>query len=116
VGQHLGANSIAIFASSSAFQERVAELVTRYPGVAWVDPWPESNHSTFAWRGVPSLAFSSVGRIRLDHLRADSVEWVSPAKLEEAVWLVIAIVESLQDRPLEWTRETGLESREERLK
>ncbi len=107
VGQYLGANSIAIFASSSAFQERVAELVARYPGVAWVDPWPESNHSTFAWRGVPSLAFSSVGRIRLDHLRADSVEWVSPAKLGEVVSLVLALVESLQDKSLDWTQETS---------
>jgi len=108
VGQYLGANSIAIFASSVAFQEQVAELVMAYPGVVWVDPWPESNHSTFAWRGVPSLALSSVGRIRLDHLRADSVEWVSPAKLGEVVSLVLALVESLQETSLDGTREISL--------
>jgi aminopeptidase YwaD len=111
-GQYLGANSIAMFASSQAFQDQVDKTTKRHPGVAWVDPWPQSNHSTFAWRGVPAIAFSSEGRIRLDHLRADSAEWVSPAKLEEVVSLVIAIVESLQDKPPEWTRETGPESRE----
>jgi aminopeptidase YwaD len=114
-GQYLGANSIAMFASSQAFQDHMAEIARRNPGVAWVDPWPQSNHSTFAWRGVPAIAFSSEGRIRLDHLRADSAEWVSPAKLKEVVSLVIAIVESLQDKSLEWTRESRLESREETL-
>jgi aminopeptidase YwaD len=106
-GQYLAANSIAIFASSGAFQDLLVGLTSGYPGVVRVDPWPESNHSTFAWRGVPAIAFSSAGRIRLDHLRADSVEWVSPAKLKEAVSLVTALVESLQDRSLEWTRKSG---------
>jgi aminopeptidase YwaD len=107
VGQYLGANSIAMFACSGAFRDHVAELVRGYPGVVWVDPWPQSNHSTFAWRGVPAIAFSSEGRIRLDHLRADSVEWVSPAKLKEVVLLVTEIVESLQDTSLDWTRESA---------
>jgi len=107
VGQYLAANSITMFASSAAFQDQVAESVRAYPGVAWVDPWPQSNHSTFAMRGVPAIAFSSEGRIRLDHLRADSVEWVSPAKLKEVVSLVTTIVESLQDKSLDWTRKSG---------
>jgi aminopeptidase YwaD len=115
-GQYLGANSIAMFASSQPFQDQMAEIARGHPGVVCVDPWPQSNHSTFAWRGVPAIAFSSEGRIRLDHLRADSIEWVSPAKLKEVVSLVIAIVESLQDKSLEWTRESRLESREETLR
>lgn len=104
VGQYLAANSIAMFASSAAFEDRVVEISRAYPGLAWVDPWPESNHSTFAWRGVPAIAFSSVGRIRLDHLRADSVEWVSPARLEEVVRLVMQIVADLQDKTPDWSR------------
>ncbi len=94
-----------MFASSVAFQDQVAELVRGYPGVTWVEPWPQSNHSTFAMRGVPAIAFSSEGRIRLDHLRADSVEWVSPAKLREVVSLVTVLVDNLQDKSLDWTRE-----------
>ncbi|GAB4533139.1 MAG: hypothetical protein Kow0063_14660 [Anaerolineae bacterium] len=104
VGQYLAANSMAMFASSAAFQERVVEISREYPGLAWVAPWPESNHSTFAMRGVPAIAFSSAGRIRLDHLRADSVEWVSPARLKEVVALVMKIVEDVQDKSPDWTR------------
>ena len=77
---------------------------------AWVGPWPQSNHSTFAWRGVSAIAFSSAGRIRLDHLRAGSVEWVSPAKLKEVVSLVTEVVESLQDKSLDWSRELASRS------
>ena len=104
-GQYTAANSIATFASSPAFQDQLVELARGYPGVVWVDPWPQSNHSTFAMRGVPAIAFSSEGRIRLDHLRADSIEWVSPAKLNEVVSLVTAVVESLQDESPDWTRD-----------
>jgi Iap family predicted aminopeptidase len=104
-GQYTAANSIATFASSPAFQDQLVETTGGYPGIVWVDPWPQSNHSTFAMRGVPAIAFSSEGRIRLDHLRADSIEWVSPAKLEEVVSLVTAAVESLQDKSPDWTRE-----------
>jgi len=107
VGQYLAANSIAMFASSAVFQDQVTESVREYPGVTWVDPWPQSNHSTFAMRGVPAIAFSSEGRIRLDHLRADSIEWVSPAKLQEVVSLATALVDNLQDKSLDWTRESG---------
>ena len=107
VGQYLAANSIAMFASSAVFQDQVTESVREYPGVTWVDPWPQSNHSTFAMRGVPAIAFSSEGRIRLDHLRADSIEWVSPAKLQEVVLLATALVDNLQDKSLDWTRESG---------
>jgi len=108
-GQYLGANSIATFTSSPAFEDQMTKLTRQYPGVVWVDPWPQSNHSTFAWRGVPAIALSSEGRVKWDHLRDDSVEWVSLAKLEEVVWLVTAVVEGLQDKVLDWTRESEQE-------
>jgi aminopeptidase YwaD len=104
-GQWVSANSVAMMANSQAFHDQVKELTQLYPGTVWVEPWPQSNHSAFAMRGVPAMAFSSVGRVYLDHLRADSVEWVSPAKLDEVVALVADIVGCLQDKSLEWTRE-----------
>jgi hypothetical protein len=48
---------------------------------------------------------SSVGAFRLAHLRADTIEEISPARLDEAVTLTVEIVESLQDKPLAWGRE-----------
>ncbi|MBU1880001.1 MAG: Zn-dependent exopeptidase M28, partial [Chloroflexi bacterium] len=104
VGNALGATSIALFTSSQPFQELLVELVKQYPGAVWVDPWPESNHSTFAWRGVPSLAFSSAVGGNITHQRADTIEWVSPAKLTEVVSLVAAVVNGLQTKSPAWTR------------
>jgi len=106
VGDALGANSIAAFASGSRFPEAVAELTVRYPGTVWVKPWPESNHSTFAWRGVPSLALSrSVGG-NITHQCIDTIERVSVEKLAQAVALTVEIVASLQERSPAWTRPT----------
>ncbi len=105
IGQYLGANSITTIACSQAFHDHVAELTHHYPGVVWVDPWPESNHSTFSWRGVPCIAFSTAGAAHLTHLRTDTLEWISPAKLAEVASLVADIVASLEGKTPEWGRE-----------
>lgn len=104
VGQIVAANSITAISCSSEFEAWVKEQAQKFPGVVWVEPWPQSNHSTFAWRGVPSLAFSSSGRFHNDHLRSDTIEWISPAKLAEVIELASAIITGLQDRPAGWTR------------
>lgn len=109
VGQRLGANSITAMASSEPFQAQVSELLKEYPGVVWVDPWPASNHYTFYTRGVPSIAISSVGAANVIHLPTDTIEWISPAKLNEVVSLVTNLVESLQDKSLDWCRESRAE-------
>lgn len=104
VGQWLGSTSMALIAGSQPFHERLVELKKQYPGVVWVPPWPESNHSTYSFRGVPSLAFSTAGGLRLEHRRDDTLEWLSPARLAELVALIREIVESLQQAPPGWTR------------
>lgn len=103
-GAALGSSSIAIFSASTGFQELVDERVKRFPGVVWVDPWPESNHSTFSFRGVPSLAFSSVGTRALAHTPTDTIDQVSPAKLSKVTGLVAAIIDALKGKTIEWTR------------
>jgi aminopeptidase YwaD len=104
VGQIVAANSITAISCSPEFESWVKEQAQEFSGVVWVEPWPQSNHSTFAWRGVPSLAFSSSGRFHNDHLRSDTIEWISPAKLAEVIDLASAIITGLQDRPPGWTR------------
>ncbi|HJW89514.1 MAG TPA: M28 family peptidase, partial [Anaerolineales bacterium] len=104
VGLALGSTSIAHFSASAEFVSLAQAIVGEYPGVVWVDPWPQSNHSTFAWRGVPSLAFSSVGGGALAHTRGDTFEMVSGGKLDELVELVLALVREVQDRPDDWSR------------
>jgi Iap family predicted aminopeptidase len=96
VGAALGANSITAMSCTAEFEAQIKGLAARYPGVVWVEPWPESNHSTFSMRGVPGIALSSVGMRGLTHSRGDTIEHVSPTALVEAINLVKEIVASLQ--------------------
>jgi aminopeptidase YwaD len=105
VGQTLAANSITLIAGSQPFQHLLSELTQNYPGIVWVDPWPESNHSTFSWRGVPSIAVSSAGAVRVDHLRSDTLDWVSREGLNEVIALAGEILDNLQEKLPQWTRE-----------
>lgn len=93
-GALIASTSIMTMAASPAFQAALEALTTAYPAVVWVEPWPESNHSTFAMRGVPAIAIGSVGARFLAHTPADDLEAVSPEKLEEVCRLAAAIVRS----------------------
>ena len=106
VGQQLGANSVTMLGAFRPFEDQVRKVHQLYPGVVWVDPWYESDHSAFFWRGVPCIALSSVGVANVNHLPADTIAWISPAKLSEVVSLVTDVVESLQDKSPDWCRES----------
>ena len=76
VGLLLGATTITTMSPGDEYPGRVAgdgfdatvrAVAAEHPGVVWVDPWPESNHSTFAMRGVPSVALSTTGAARVSH-------------------------------------------------
>ena len=67
-------------------------IVGRFPPLQWTEPWPQSNHSTFSFRGVPALAFSSAGAFNLAHFPAHTFEQVSVEKLAEVVAVVREIV------------------------
>ena len=104
IGAWAGSNSLAIFSASDALFDYVDEAQKNYPAVVRVDPWPESNHSTFSMRGVPSLAFSAVGIRHLAHTPADSIEQVSPQKVAEVIALVEDIVTGLAGKSPDWSR------------
>ena len=95
MGAWAGSNSIAFYETSDALVESVKAIHKNYPGVVEVEPWPESNHSTFSMRGVPSLAFSAVGIRHLAHTPADSIEQVSPAKVSEVIAMIQEIIRGL---------------------
>ena len=107
MGAWAGSNSLAVYSASNALYDFVDEIQRRYLGVVRVDPWPESNHSTFSMRGVPSLAFSAVGIRHLAHTPADSIEQVSPAKVNEVIAMVEEIVKGLAGKSLDWSRPKG---------
>lgn len=60
IGYRVSSNNVAIFAASEPFTEEVGRLLKGFPGIDWTEPWPQSNHSSFAFRGVPSVAIFSV--------------------------------------------------------
>jgi aminopeptidase YwaD len=104
-GQRVGANTVTVMGASQALEDQVRDLHRRYPGVVWTDPWYESDHSAYLWRGVPCVPLSSVGVASIAHLPADTVEWISLAKLGEAASLVREITETLQDQSPDWCRD-----------
>jgi aminopeptidase YwaD len=92
IGYVGGHNTIAQFNIAPALAARLEVIVARYPAVQWVAPWPQSNHSTFSFRDVPALAFSSQGAFNLAHFQADTFEKVSVEKLAEIVSVVSQII------------------------
>lgn len=107
LGFRLDANTIAIYSASEAFQNQVEGISRAYPTVQWVEPWPESNHSTFSWRGIPALAFSSQAMRHYAHQRDDSMRLSSAARVEEAVRLAAQVVDAIQAQPNAWLRPTS---------
>jgi aminopeptidase YwaD len=103
-GQLLASNSLMVASEGQAFKNELERLAKRFPGLVWVDPWPESNHSTFSWRGVPSLAFSSQSAWHVAHQPGDTLQWVSPVKLAEVASLALDTLLMMQSRSAAWTR------------
>lgn len=104
VGHALDVNTVAIYAASPGFYSLVDTAKQAYPGLLWSEPWPESDHSAFSWRGVPCLAFTSRAGRYLAHLRCDTAQWVDAPRLAELAAFVSGIVEELQAYGPAWTR------------
>ena len=95
IGYTGGNNTIAYFNIAPALAIRLAGTLDRYPALQNVEPWPQSNHSTFSFRGVPALAFSSRDAFTLAHFPADTVAAVSIDRLAEVVAVVREIVQRM---------------------
>lgn len=92
IGYAGGCNTIARFNMAPELADRLVEITSRFPALQWVEPWPQSNHSTFAFRGAPALAFSSSDPSPLIHRPADTIEQVGVDRLMEVVRAVQQIV------------------------
>ncbi len=104
VGQRLGTNTITLMTASEQFRQLLDGILVAYPGVTWTDPWPQSNHATFAWRGVPSIALSSKGVANVHHQPWDESKWLDEGKLSEVLGLIVDIIGKLRDKSASWTR------------
>jgi aminopeptidase YwaD len=103
-GHILGTNTLTAMAASDKLIQAAQSKLESYPGAVWVEPWPESDHSAFAMRGVPALAFGGAGIRGITHSPADTADGISPQKLNEAASLAMEIVMEMQDKSAEWGR------------
>lgn len=98
VGLRQGPNSVAGFNLTPTLQADVEQTIAHFPEVRWVAPWFESNHATFAMRGTPCLAFTTQADEQHYHLRSDTIEQISRARLDEMVQIGGDLVETLSQR------------------
>ena len=103
-GHIMGTNTLTAMAASDGLIRTAQAKLGGYPGAVWVEPWPESDHSAFAMRGVPALAFGGAGIREITHSAADTADGISGVKLNEAASLAAEIVLEIQDRSTEWGR------------
>ncbi|GIK75375.1 MAG: hypothetical protein BroJett021_43630 [Chloroflexota bacterium] len=96
VGLRYGPNTVAGFNLPAEMRSVLDAVLTPFPSVGWAEPWPESNHSTFAMRGAPSLAFTAAcNEPPHYHLRSDTIDTIDRDRLDEMVLLGSRIVEAL---------------------
>jgi aminopeptidase YwaD len=110
VGQALGLNNVTTVGGSKPFDDLVEGIRREHhPQVAWVDPWYASDHTAYFAHGVPCIPLGSRGVEGIEHTRRDTIEWVGPTRLAEAVSLAADLVEALQDKSSDWCRPSGPE-------
>lgn len=95
--------TITALAHSPAFEATVKGVTAGYPDVVWVEPWIQSNHYTYFSRGVPCLALSALSYERT-HQADDTIAWISPERLEEAIRLVADVVTAFAGHDPAWAR------------
>jgi aminopeptidase YwaD len=104
VGPFTGTTTITSFVASPAMESLIAEKLKRFPSVLRVEPWPASDHYIFYSHGTPSIALTSQGIRDIYHTPSDTMEWISGAKLAEALQLVLDLVNELDNKDLAWSR------------
>jgi len=92
IGPALATTSVTCLGADDSLVEELRALLMEHPGLVWVEPWFESNHSTFAMRGKPAFAFGAVGTRGLAHSPEDNLDKMSAEKLDEALALAGDIV------------------------
>ena len=104
VGPFTGTTTVASFAASQELETHLDEMISSYPGVLKVVPWPASDHYIFYSNGVPSVAFTSRGIRDIYHTPSDSFEWISGDKLAEAAQFGLDLSEVLDKKGRAWSR------------
>ena len=103
-GHALDNDTIMTMAASDDLRAAADALLPLAPDLIWTEPWYESNHSLFAFRGVPCLAFTSPATRHLLHRTSDSLQWVNPDRLGLLVEYLAVLAAELAGRTPAWAR------------
>lgn len=104
VGSWVGATGVVAMAGSPALEACVLKTMRAFPGIAVIDPWVESDHSGFTWRGVPSIPLTTSGYPHILHGARDTEDVIDPIRLGQAARFVAKLTAVLQTRTPAWAR------------
>lgn len=96
VGQALGNTTVTTIGCSTALDEDIHQATSTHVSLEWVDPWYESNHTTFLMQGVPAIALSSRGVQGLADAPDDTMDWLSVPRTVEALDVLRTVLEALR--------------------
>jgi len=96
IGRRDAATTIAFFNCADDWTAKARAAIESRAGFAEAEPWPQSDHTIFAMRGVPCLAVTSgdvhalVGPVI--HTPADTLDLLDPERMAAAVDFLAAIL------------------------
>lgn len=96
VGQALGNTTVTAIGCSASLDEALHQATSADVSLQWVEPWYESNHTTFLMQGVPAIALSSRGVLGLADAPDDTMDWLSVPRTVEALDVLRTVLESLR--------------------
>ena len=89
IGYQTTSNTVAFMNCTDRFVQHVRELMSAWPDIFEIGPWPQGDHAAFWSAGVPSVAFTSEASFtlpdRVTHTPLDVVENVNTASIADVV-------------------------------
>lgn len=95
LGSATGALGYTVMGGSAELSAAVDALAAGFPGAIRVDPWYESDHSMFVFRGVPGIPLTTAGSPEIIHTPSDTLDWLDSRRLGIAARFAAALVETI---------------------
>lgn len=102
VGLLTGTNTVSTIGCSKELTNEVEKIKGVYPGIKSIEPWYESNHSTFLFRGVPTIPFNCIGGDNIIHQLTDTIDHISPQKLNEILEFILKLINTVDQKDKSW--------------
>lgn len=102
IGLTTGTNTVSIMGCSDYLTNEVLLLKKEYSTIKLIDPWYESNHSTFSFRGVPTIPLNCIGGTNILHQCDDTIALISKEKLNEVITFILQLILAVDNRGKCW--------------